>query len=179
MRDCEHANKLNVDSCGCISSDCIVCVLDWRNARSISYSSFGHTNCSLEYRMYVCNGTGSMSPLNELGKMVGNWYQRFCDTSAGGNGSVRHYLKRSFTQKTDASDAIRGRSWCRIANKHRMRRSRRSGRFLNQRVSRRPANTRRHRYTEDHVSFYSALMLCAPRVLTEGMYRNGVECTAL
>ena len=47
-----------------------------------------------EYLFCDGNGTGSMSPLNELGKDGWELVSTVCDSSAGGNGSVRHYLKR-------------------------------------------------------------------------------------
>jgi hypothetical protein len=47
-----------------------------------------------EYTMFEGNGTGSISPLNDLGKDGWELVSTVCDTSTGGNGSVRHYLKR-------------------------------------------------------------------------------------
>ncbi len=49
-----------------------------------------------EYKLCDGNGTGSTAPvnLNELGKEGWELVSTICDNSAGGNGIVRHYLKR-------------------------------------------------------------------------------------
>ncbi len=53
-----------------------------------------------EYKLCDGNGTGSTAPLNlnELGQEGWELVSTICDNSAGGNGIVRHYLKRKLSK---------------------------------------------------------------------------------
>ena len=68
----------------------------WSSPTRESYAAQSAVDSAIrwEYRLYDGNGTGSMAPLNELGKEGWELVSTVCDNSVGGNGTVRHYLKR-------------------------------------------------------------------------------------